>query len=414
MITKEKYNFKLPYLYLVVVFFLTMWGARFLIPGSLPASEILGVLLSFTVCGAFLLTKQFFLLVFYSIVVFFNYYTGDAYLSDGRLLLDNVVSMLVSLSLSFYVFRKHDDRLMQLIIYLVYFITIWTAIATFVIDLTYPEIVREIAYIMNGKIVDDWTGYIAFFKMGLSDYYSPHAIPILIPPLVLGIKNDELRKYRFQLYFVLIACFFIMFLSGATGPLLIGIMVLVMSFVVSEGSNRNNIIRTTIAFLLFSPFIYSDVFFLGLLSWIDGLIGNGSIFHDKIDDFQRLLISGNFSGDIEMRNDLYSETIDGIKENILIGSDKAFGGHSALLDRFSSMGLVGIVPLFLIFFFQAKFVLRFISRKARIYYYLGIIAAILELTIKGVTCWSIWFYFFAVLPISVYLFEKKRQIIRKS
>ena len=151
---------------------------------------------------------------------------------------------------------------------------------------------------------------------------------------------------------------------------------------------------------------------LGLLEWIDNLMGNEGHFHGKVLTFQETITSNSATGDVAERQELYSKGLTGFLDNILIGSNDDIGGHSVLLNRLGALGLVGFIPYVGILIAQLKMVIRQLPSGYRVYFHLGTFAALIMLLTKAISSWETYFFWFAVLPFAIIYFSKTNKSVR--
>ena len=278
--------------------------------------------------------------------------------------------------------------------------------------MTNPGLVR-MAHLTALVNPGDLTTFKPMFMLGLSSYELPHALPLLMPAFVLGVKNNLLSKKQRLLSAIMLACsLMLVYFSGATGPMLVSLMVLLMSFLVSKGSTASNVLKLSVVVLIMAPFIIDDQFMLAGLDWVDGLLGGEGYFHSKVEDFQDTIMYGGAEGDVEERQDLYGNSISVLLENplhILIGAQEGYGVHSVLLDRLASLGLIGFIPLISLFVVQFKFVMKHISSQYYVYYFLGLFAAFMMMISKNVSGWNLWFILFSALPFCVFVYSDSDQ-----
>lgn len=405
---KTRIRLELPYLYIITVFFLTFNAVKYWpILGAITIASGFGLMLPFLICQSFFKTNQFKWLLVYSIVVVLNFMLGDKYFGNKNSLFLGFVGFFVSMSMTYYVFKNKEYNLMRVIFYTLMIVLLWTTVATAYFDMTMPGVVRY-AYGQQQLGTSEVTMFNPMFFWGMSSYALPHALPILIPAFILGLRNSSLtKKARVFSGMMAMCCLMLVYFSGATGPMLVSIMVLFMSLLFRKGRASSNIITLVVVMLILLPFILSEEYLLAALEWVDGLLGGEGYFHYKVVDFQESILYGA-SGDVEERQGLYGNSFEVLFENplnLLIGAQEGLGGHSALLDRFASLGLVGFVPLICLFVVQFKYAIRHLPSEYLSYYYLGLFAAFMMLASKNVSGWNMWFLLFTALPFCIYIFS---------
>ena len=408
MKNKTSIRLELPYLYIITVFFLTFNAVKYWpIPGAITLASGIGIVMPFFICRSFFKTNQFGLFMFYALIVLLNFMFGDKYFGNSNSLFLGFVGFFVSMSMTYYVFKNKEYNLMRVIFYTLMIVLLWTTVATAYFDMTMPGVVRY-AYGQQQLGTSEVTMFNPMFFWGMSSYALPHALPILIPAFILGLRNSSLtKKARVFSGMMAMCCLMLVYFSGATGPMLVSIMVLFMSLLIRKGRTSSNIIKLVVVMLILLPFILSDELLLAALEWVDGLLGGEGYFHYKVEDFQDSILYGS-TGDVEERQSLYGNSLEVLFENplnFLIGAQEGLGGHSALLDRFTSLGLLGFVPLICLFVAQFKYAIKHLPSEYLSYYYLGLFAAFMMLASKNISGWNMWFLLFTALPFCIYFFS---------
>ena len=396
------------YLYALMVFMVTFYGINFIFS---PAIRYLFVIVAtFLHIQLFSRTKIFLVFLIYFLIVFMNFLLGDSFYHDLKRVLLNNMYLLASLSITYYLFTYQNNTpgIMKGILVAVVLAIIWHTIATAFLDIASPGIVRTVnQQIKMGEM--DESVFAHLYSIGMTNYMFPHAIPIMISPLMLVIRSDRfVVKEKYIAIAILVCCLLLVYFSGATGPLLVSIVIIVAAFVVSETSTSANFAKLVFLFILIIPFLLNDELMLGVLDWIDDLVGSESHFHSKVVAFQESIYYDEAAGDVGERQDLYLKDIELFFNNFLWGTQEDVGGHSVILLRMATLGIVGFLPLIGIIVLHVKYVKRYIDKKVKIYYYIGLVAAFIMLATKGVTTWEMIFFPVTVLPISLYLIQNKQ------
>ena len=392
------------YIYALIVFAITFYGFNFWFSTSIRYLFV--VIAALMHLPLFAKNRIIPFYIMYVIMVFFNYYTGDTYFHDIKFILLNNLYLLASLAMANYLFinRERSHEIMKWTLIVVGVIIVWHTVVTAFFDSMIPGIVRTLN--QEIKMGDAEVAFANYYKMGMTNYLFPHAVPILVPPLLMIIRSRKFAiSEKVLSVAVLLASLLLIYFSGASGPLLVSIVIVIVSFVVQEGSLRRNMSKLLIFSAVLLPLLLNDDLMLGLLDWIDNLIGGEGHFHSKVLAFQDTIQYGDAAGDVGKREDKYMLDLEGFFSNILIGTNGEVGGHSVLLSRLATLGLVGFVPLVFIITYHVKFVVKYISSDVKIYYYMGLLAAFLMMSTKAVLTWEMLFFPMTVLPISIYYFQ---------
>ena len=394
------------YLYCLIVFCLSFNAVNaWFGTGPFYIALVLGVIIPFGIFHSFFSSKVFYLLIIYTIFVLLNYYSGDTLYSKIKFIIQDIACLYISLSLFYYVLMKKRYRFFMYLLFTLTAAVVWTALATQAADMIQPGIVRFV----HGELQtgEDSSQFRSLYATGMSEYTLPHAIPILIPIVFLYLKKGTLQVWdRLLGFFVLYCLLALTFFSGASGPMLAVILVTIMSIIVNNNGLRSNYTRLIIVGLISLPFLLSDSLMLGLLDTLSNLLGDESYFQAKISHFQDTIIYGESQGDIAERGDLYSNSFEAFFNNVLIGAQVGMGGHSVMIDRLASLGIIGFLPFAFLLILPIKCAYEHISDNNRIYYVIGVFGALFMLITKGVSLWYMWFFLFTVLPLGIIIVDK--------
>ncbi len=396
-------NKKFGYCYLFVIFTLTFYGAWYWPPMlMLPYLGILiGLLLPVVNTPSIFSQKQFLFLIFYIIIVFFNFLSGDTFFKNFKLVLQEIVALFIPMSIFFYFFLTKDVKWVRVIVRTTIVILAWITIATAIFDAILPGIVRYVQ-VQKQEQISDGTMFMGLFRWGLSDYILPHALPVLIPVSILAIRDNKMYFIDKCFYIILLICVvLLLYYGGATGPLLVGLLVLVLSILARPGHVFVFAIELFLLCLVIMPLLFNDQFMLDFLNWLDGLLGYEGSFHKKVLTFQENIIYSGSQGSVNVRQSLYQKGIDAFFDNIIWGAQGDVGGHSALLNRLASLGLIGFIPYVGFIIAQIKFTVLQIPYRNRLYFYIGLFGALLMFTTKGIADWDLFYFTFSFLPLAI-------------
>lgn len=407
-------NKRAPYLYLITVFTLTYLGIIYwpgvgFIPRYLGWG--LGLLLPFVLAPSFFSSRPFSYFVFYSIIVYLNYLGRDSLFSNTKIVLEGLVTLYIPMGMTFYAAKSRNVEWMRKVFMVAMFAIVWITIATAYFDAKSPGIVREIhTLLQNGDASLNEFKYL--YAIGMSNYLLPHALPIIVPIFAVALRKKEIpNKKKLIPLFLLTGVMMLIYFSGATGPMLVSIAVLVFSLWVKPGHLKGAVISIIVFSIFALPFLFNDDLMLLVLQWIDDLLGNEGHFHGKVVAFQQSLLMDEASGDVANRKELYLLDIEAFFDNVLIGT-QAKGGHSVFLGRLGSLGLVGFIPYIMLLYEQTKISIKVVPSRYHIFYYLGCFAAFLMLLTKGVASWEVYFCWFVLLPLGIVFFDRSNQQIR--
>lgn len=343
---------------------------------------------------------------YYSLVVLLNFVTGDGYFSSiGNVVLE-LVMVFYCILISRYICFKKQKVLIKLTTILTVGIVVITCLLTIRMILEIPEIVRQIVIILNragGEIA-----VLEFYRLGVCEYEFPHALPILIPPLVLWVLDSDKKKLRLVAIPLLGLIFYFLFMCDVGTPLFVGVFALIGCFLMSTKSLKKSIHKVVLVSVLAVPFLNKAVM-LSSLETVEDMIVEDNMIKKKIVDIEASIKYDKTEGAADDRAVLYDKSIDGFFYSPLWGTNdkKYMGGHSAILDRLSTLGLIGIIPFILLLYFHFKFIFDHLSEKTKSFFFLSVIAFILILAGKNMNNIYTWFFVSIISPCFLLLRDFK-------
>ena len=325
---------------------------------------------------------------------------------ETRINLGNILSesytIIVTSCLAYYLLSyKRTQNLSKVIMWLFFIILGIYSVMTFYYSRTQPGIMRSAAMAYNQDI------YESYFLRGLAHYQFPHAIACLIPAFVLGLKKGNHPLFTKLLAFGLLGLSLVLvYITQATGALIVAVFALLLAIIARKGNTMKNTITLIIVSIFALPFMVSSDVQSGLLGFVGDLVGPSNSYYSKIVELQSSLSGVEMEeGDISTRGALLEETLDAIIRHPILGvSDRSYGQHNALLDRWAEYGLVGFLPLLLGMFWMISLTLRKIPLHLRTFYFIGVASSFIMMLTKNMFGWDQWFSFLVLLPVLINYF----------
>lgn len=259
-------------------------------------------------------------------------------------------------------------RLFDIVIYASLLVSACYMIPILIVD---QSLARRIALVS----ADGASEEILNFKFGYWNYTMCHIITLFFAPL-LGLALTSKTVKRKTMYWLLTAltAYFTLTLTITTTFIYFWIVVFLTLYV----SNKKN---RLIGFSLIV--VAGALIIINIDQILNALLINyeGTAMEAKFYDFQDILNDGTGRHrTINSRLDFQKGAVDGFLNNILVGSSyEGTGGHSILLNRLGTTGLLGFVPfVFMIYFIFIQWY-RSIPKLSRRYYLLSWLGALLLL-----------------------------------
>lgn len=388
----------IAFIYLVPIIWMAFEPSRVMPFFRIPfIGYIVAMVALVLVSNRYLMRNEFWLAFIYGFVVFLNFRVGNVAFPSFFSVLYEIFRLLVPAAIFFY-YRNNRNKLFVNVVLLSYiFIISFEALATYRLEQEFPGLMRN----LSASRYDEERVF--FMQMGLAPYSLPHALPTLLPAVILVLKDQNNRLiYRILSIVFLVASFIIIYLSQATGAYLMAVFSLVLAMIVDSRGVQNNIRKLVIVFSLVVPFAIIPSFTNAVLDIAEMVVSTESDVYEKIEEVRASNSGIDADGDIAYRGELLGKTIDTIIQHPLLGSrTKTYGNHNGLIDRWAKLGLVGFLPLLLFLTITIKNTYKIIPDKGKTYYVVGVISAIIMLSFKNQVSWDQWFLLFYLLPVLI-------------
>lgn len=410
---RMKYNdFKgVIYAIIILSISLTILQGYFPFFQRLWLTTAIGAIVVSLISPTFIHKKAFPCLLLYIIFIMLNYLIDDSYFGNIGNVVFEASSLILVCSMFFGLIRDGGIKPHGYVVFSFLGVLIFTSVASFFVDQINPGAIRQ-AFGANVTGADKQI-LTFYYKLGLSNYTLPHAVPVMIPCIVFGIKfrKNYHRVLRLLLWIALLCLLLLAYLSSSTTALIFAIVSLIISFSIRPGKEKGNLIRIIVLLLVASPLLMNKSIQIGILDATDIIVGENIYFHRKIDYFRESLSSEN-ADIMESRDYLYEMSLNEFFSHPIIGTNSTIGGHSSLLDRLASLGIIGFVPFALFIVAMYKTSTNYIEKDDRLFYVVGFVIGILMCIIKSSWYWEMHFSMFVFLPSSIILFRRLSERIK--
>ena len=304
--------------------------------------------------------------------------------------------------LFFFYYKKYcTARQIGISMFVLFVIVTYTLFRTAPFAIAQSTLIRQ--FVVDQELE---TKYMA---LGVMSYALPHGIVPITPALCYGIKYVRDKIIRIISILLLIEIFALIFLSGATTPMLIFFLVLFVSFIYNPyRSLRANWFKLAVIAVVLL-LITNESVLLFIFKLIYPLV-EGTIFAAKIDEFELILAhNAAYAEDVQSRGEFFSKTINTFFNNILFGSTNGalLGGHNYFFDILASIGLVGFIPFVANLVYIIKRSYNSLSRTIKGYYIIGIGSFIFMALTKNVFGSDFFIFPFLVLPCMLLIYDSK-------
>lgn len=233
------------------------------------------------------------------------------------------------------------------------------------------------------------------------NYPMCHAI-VLLFPIYIALFQFSNNKNRFYFALLLIAVLYFIIQSSIATTIFFSFVCIVFIYN-KKGTLNKNILYTIEIIILFLSYL--------MLPFIIDFISNyfkGSAMEMKLQDIYSLLQGGSdVNGSFSVRSVRHHQAMLCFLNNPLLGDYVPVNGHSVILNRLGSMGLIGIIPFCLIFYQVYHKYKSILCRKLRLYYYLAFACCLLLVYTKGIFGQEGYITIFVVVPVTLLWLQAK-------
>lgn len=352
-------------------------------------------------------------LLLYFVILCINFVIGDKYFSRFPNIIQEIVFLIFPACISTILLYRKKFGIIKLLLLTTIALIVYFTISSVIIESIFPGAIRSTVFLLN---TGDESTLNMYYRMGMTNYALPHAVPILIPALVVYFRDKKEKIIiRYSALILIFLIFVLVYVSYAMIPFLMCFVFLILSFLVrADKSIKTNLTRIGVIMFVCLPLLFSSSLMIDAVGELSELFGTtDTVYKDRIEDIQGFSKTGNAEGDLNARFNRYDDSLSLFDGNILLGTDKQPGEHSIVIDRLAVLGLIGIIPYLAFLYMQSAYISKFIDKKNKLYYFLGISAGFMLLLTKNMGGWETWFLMFTILPLMIWMKDKFGHMSRK-
>jgi hypothetical protein len=260
--------------------------------------------------------------------------------------------------------------------------------------MTQTDLLREAALaIGNGNV-----NGMRYKMMGIPDYNSMHIYPLFFSILVVSLKYHKSIVGSYFIYLIIIMLLIIFTLSATITTMILYLFLSIFLVVFMRNPGLYRYMIFSVLMFIFILIYQLDVHIV-ILNYLVDLFADTAV-ESKIKDLQTYLLYGTESKNLTGRGSLHMISIDSLLSNPLIGGD-VVGGHSNLLDRLASLGILGFTPHIILIYTQYYAFRKKMTKEFRFYYNIAWLGALIVLIFKGLFGAVGWLFIFAIIPTTL-------------
>ena len=177
--------------------------------------------------------------------------------------------MLWALSFPFLFQNGTNKRFVKYFAITELVVVIITSILTIIVDISIPGIVRQaVTYTIEGRS----ESALQYYRLGVCEYGLPHAIPIILPAIIMHMRCQDVSFFKRIVSVVIILMLgYFVFISGVTTAILLLLFSIVGSLLISRESRKKTYRRIIVLCILALPLV-NDNTILSIFSELEEII----------------------------------------------------------------------------------------------------------------------------------------------
>ena len=215
---------------------------------------------------------------FYAAIVFLNFLFGDSYFNSIPTILTELMVIFFCILLSRYLLLYKDEIFVRNTLITIVPVIIITCFFTIEVANIMPGVVREVVVILNQA--DGESAVLELYRLGVCEYPFPHAIPIIIPPLMLWILNPSKKWLRPFAVLLIGLIFYFLYICDVGTPIFVGVFVLFVSLLMSTKTFKRSLFRLSLVLLISLPF-FSRTMMISSLEFVEDSITEENLIKKK-------------------------------------------------------------------------------------------------------------------------------------
>ena len=344
-----------------------------------------------------LLRKRSIIALFIYALVLLSYYEiGNKFFEDIFSAIIEPFVILSGLIIAEYTLKYDKEyKFTKLMVITVFASNIVMSIVTIPLLELHPNLIRMTT---AGEAEEGYSNIFSY----IIQYQTVHGLPFLFAPLVFLCKRTyKVDKKLFILWTLCgLMLFYIIFRSNAATSFLVSAMMIIVGFIFNvEKFTKKGFSQLVLIGLLGVFFIQPSVI-EPIISTVQSTMNPYGAGYKRMEEVKESIVYGSSDGDLESRQNLYSNSFDLFLQSPLWGtsSPEKIGRHTWILDRLALLGLLFVVPIALVFVYNFRgFYKELIHTK--VIYTWGFMGLILMLILKNSFNQGTWLYGFAYLPL---------------
>lgn len=268
-------------------------------------------------------------------------------------------------------------------------------ISAIVVDLVLPNTARMIA----GLGTENPSTY---YKIGAGSYSLINSGFLLIIPLSHCLKYSKKSKYKLFIYIFLFTDIVSAIVTNWATAIIFSFLAILIAILLQRKTDKAFIIAIVLLLCVF----LINLNIGSIVREFEASSINNPQLNERLSDIIYSLAGIDNGGDLSSRVDLYSVSINSIRDNIIVGSIKApIGGHAFFIDYAARYGLIGVMLLALVYASVLKLSMLLLPQKCRIAQVFNFVLYISFGCVKNIIGYEFLLNLFVLGPLSIYTIE---------
>ena len=337
------------------------------------------------------LHKTIVALIIYGALTLVFCFTGNAYFHPIQAVISPLLCMLASIIIFEYSLTYDKDlKYTKAVVFTIIGLNAVMAIISIPQLITNPNLIRALDSGIASKIYS------------ITTFQTLHGLPLLFASLVFLIRRLY-KNFKFGsllLLAITVSFFLLEAYANAALAFFVSVLMVLLSLVFNiERFTRKSVLYIIVVFV--SCFILiRPLVIVSIIDTAQNIMPKHGATMDRLQEIKYNLQYGESMGDLELRQDLYTQSQSLFWESPLLGTEypEYISRHAWIWDHLAALGIILIIPLVLVFVFHIKRAYNSL-KYSKVPYTIGLVALFMLLYYKNEFEIGTWLYAFTALPL---------------
>ena len=301
--------------------------------------------------------------------------------------------LIVSYIIVCHIELSKDKRFVRKLVYFMLILLFIRYVSAIVVDLIFPNTARMIA----GLGIENPSLY---YKIGAGSYSLINSGFLLILPLLYYQKNNNRKGCKVLIGIFLFVTIISTIVTNWATAVIFSLLALLIGGLIYSKIKKSFVL--SIALIIVA--LYFSLNINLLVNKVDSINFKNPELYSRLTDIIYTFAGIEVEGDLSVRRELYSISMNSINNNIIAGSMNApVGGHAFFIDYAARYGLIGFMLLIITYISVMKLSIQVIPKRYRGVQVLNFILYFAFGSLKNIIGYEFLLNLFVLGPLIMYI-----------